>query len=64
MDTIIKCKCGSEDFWLNESLGWKCFVGDDGALECHNKANDISSIVCKQCDAVYSEENFSEINFN
>ena len=63
----MKCKkCGSSDFYLLESLAWKCFTNedDDGVLHCHNKGNEIEDIICEDCDTSHEVEDFKDINFN
>lgn len=57
-------KCGSKNFWITESLLWKCYLTDDGTLGCHNPNNEIETMSCKECGATYSEGDFKEINFN
>lgn len=64
---MLKCKkCGSKDFWVNEGYCWKAFVDDEGVLQCTNPTAEIEAIICKKCNAEYSERDFDfkEINFN
>ena len=64
-EKILKCKkCGSEDFYVVEEIGYKAYVGDDGILQCQNGNCDIKLIACRKCDAEYSESDFKEVNFN
>lgn len=45
-----KCKkCGSTDFWLDESIGWKCYVDEENNLNCKLANNDINGIFCSHC---------------
>jgi transcription elongation factor Elf1 len=64
--TLIKCKnCGERhNFWLDEQVGWKCFIDEDGVLECLHKNNGIMRVYCDNCGEEYREEDFKEINFN
>ena len=62
---IKKCKCGSTDFTLDESLGWKCWLDEDnGELSCKNSTNEINTIICDKCVKEYGYTNFKDINFN
>jgi len=60
-----KCKkCGSKDFYLEESMGWKCYIDDDGGMQCKNTDNDIEGIFCDKCGEEYKDYNPNKINFN
>ena len=48
-------KCGSSDFWLEESLGWKCYVDEDNVLCCKDSDNEVESISCWHCGAKVEE---------
>lgn len=62
----FKCICGSELFYLTESLTWKCMVNENGELDCNNKSNEIEEIVCYKCDRNLPREivDSIQINFN
>lgn len=62
-----KCKkCGSDTFWLDEKLGWKCWVDEEtGSLECKNKENSIDSLICYECSEPFEFDlEGDQINFN
>ena len=63
--TMKKCKCGSSDFWLTETLLWSAELVN-GVLECKNKDNTIDEVICKECSSPVkmSVINSTEINFN
>lgn len=58
--------CGHNDFFILESLGWKAFVDETGAVQAHISTNEIEDIICRKCNAELSPVFFgeSEINFN
>jgi len=58
-----KCKCGSEEFWVNEEYTWTAFV-EKKVLQCHKPNTVITSIICKKCDKELPQDCFGEINFN
>lgn len=63
--TITLCECGSTDFYVTTSDGWKASIDpEDGSLQCFHRDNMISEIACKNCGKIISEERFSDINFN
>ena len=64
MKKIKQCTCGSTDFWIDESLGWKCWLDDDSTLICKNSTNEINSIVCDKCGKKYDRDDFKDINFD
>jgi hypothetical protein len=61
-----KCgECGSERIWLEETLGWKCYIDPEtGSLNCKNSTNEISSINCLDCGEVFDYDYDNEINFD
>jgi hypothetical protein len=64
MKTAQKCKkCGSETMWIEESLGWKCSVDENGEIDCHNKSNEIEKVTCFDCGEIWHIENYEKINF-
>lgn len=63
---MIQCtKCGHNVYEVNESIVWKAHVDENGILDCYKNIGDvIESIICKNCGAEYSEDDFKKINFN
>jgi len=61
-----KCeKCNSESLWLEEKLGWKCYIEPEtGVLECKNSTNEIAEIICMDCGEPFDYDHNNEINFN
>lgn len=54
-----KCgECGSKDFFLNESIGWKGYTSD-GDLILKHKNNSVDSIECDGCQTNFTEEDFT-----
>ena len=64
MKKIIKCKCGSNSFWVIEKLIWKGFLNEDGEMDCKNKDCEITKITCVECGRSHQEDKFNQINFN
>lgn len=62
---IKKCKCGSTDFIIDEGVAHSAEVDDEGILTCVGGCDEgeIIKIVCSECEEVYSEDNFNQINF-
>ncbi|MBS3914844.1 MAG: hypothetical protein KG003_10105 [Bacteroidetes bacterium] len=51
----IQCKCGSTDFYVNESITYKATV-ENGKIDILNNTNNqIDSVVCKKCENDCSE---------
>ena len=49
---------------LDESIGYKCDLSDDGELGCNANTNEITAIICKNCDKNFKYDDFESINFN
>jgi len=65
MQTPTKCtKCGCERMWLEETLGWRCYVDENGEIDCHNKHNEIETARCYDCREIWHVEDYDKINFN
>jgi hypothetical protein len=64
MKTPTKCiKCGSDRMWIEESLGFRCTVDEEGNVDCSNKYNEIESIHCFDCNEPWHVEDYNKINF-
>lgn len=59
-------KCGKNDFFILESIGWKAFVDEEGQVQAHINTNEIDNVSCRQCNAEFEPTFFGtgEINFN
>ena len=61
--TINKCECGSNDFLLKEISTYKAGVNKDGTLESYGLEDyQIEKIICKECKAKYSVDDFLDID--
>jgi len=61
---IKECECGSNHFIINEGISHSAELDCDGDLTVYgNQANEIESIICRDCERIYSEKNFNQINF-
>jgi len=57
-----KCKCGSMDFVINESISRKAETNEQGFLEVIKVyTNEIDNIVCRACGEEYSQDDFTGI---
>lgn len=68
---ITQCTCGSFDFWLTETITHHASIdeldGKDDNFTLHASGfadNEISSIICKQCNKEYETTDFNDIEFN
>jgi hypothetical protein len=61
---VVCKKCGGENFWLNEGYVWKCWVDDEGNLNCQSPTSEIEKIECKDCGEEVGENQFVSINFD
>ena len=61
-----KCKkCGANSFLISEYLSHAASIREDGVLEAYkNTSNEVEDIMCRQCFAGYSSEDFKDIQFN
>lgn len=60
---IIKCECGSKDFYVRESYAYKANVDDEGDLICGKADGGIDEICCSECGKEYPSEDFNQIIF-
>lgn len=59
------CKCGSVNFHVIESTIWNAHVNKtSGTLECSLGESEIEKVICKGCNAEYTQDDFSEVAFN
>jgi len=62
---IKKCECGSTDFIINEGIGHRAEIGEDGELTVYKSGyvNEIEEIKCRYCEREFGENQFKQINF-
>jgi uncharacterized Zn finger protein len=62
---ITNCsQCGSFEFTVVETLTWRGEIDDKGLLGCAHAENEIASIRCTDCGALYATKSFYDIYFN
>lgn len=60
-----KCNiCGENNFLVNEGMTWSASLDEDGVLQCYKPNSVIEIIICAECGTEFTEEEFSEVNFN
>ena len=61
---IKKCKCGSQDFLITETLIHEAVLDEEEELTIHGHPDGgIDSVHCRQCGREHSDINFRQINF-
>ena len=57
--------CGGTDFTIDETIGHKADLDEDGELTVYRAGfyNSINSIECSKCGHQLKEEDFKQINF-
>jgi hypothetical protein len=69
MSTLTKehtCVCGSRRFLVTEHMTWKATTDTpDGRLDAYRVTdNGIDEITCAECETVYDQSAFADIDFN
>lgn len=59
-----KCKCGSVNFTIVESIVHKATLLENGILEAFSiQENSIDNIECRGCGEAFAIEEFKDISF-
>ncbi len=63
MEFRYKCACGGTDFLVITEKDYNARVDAEGTLVCLPQTEHIISIACAQCNRVYRQEDFKQIEY-
>jgi hypothetical protein len=59
----FKCGCGCTDFLVITEKDYNARVDAEGTLVCLAQTEHILSIACTQCNKVYRQDDFKQIEY-